>query len=265
MSTPEDDLLKELMRLTDNSEDELKAFISSLKKEVLGGFASGPVSKKAASKEPEYTFENYPHFRPAGQVLKYTLRFTLRGIKPPIWRKVEVPSNISLRHLSELILVVMGWYGDLLNQFRVGQTYYEPAYQRDGDYENMAFSPVRHYNQEDYSIADILTEKGKHVLFDYDFGDSWEHEIRLSSIEDYAEGEPRRIKFLSGKRACPPEDCGGIWGYEELCELLEKRAAGKRLKRDDKERLEWCFGDEDFDPDQLDLDACADAADALNE
>ncbi|MBR1406671.1 MAG: hypothetical protein IJ578_07055 [Bacteroidales bacterium] len=83
-------------------------------------------------------------------------------------------------------------------------------------------------------------------------------------IEKYEEGEPRRIKFVSGKRVCPPEDCGGIWGYEELCGLQAKLAAGKRLKREDRERLEWYF-EEDFDPDLLDLDACADAADALNE
>lgn len=108
-------------------------------------------------------------------------------------------------------------YYSALNQFRKGiDTYYEPYYQRDGDYEDFSDDRIRHYNQEDYTIAQMLADKGKHVVFEYDFGDSWEHEVTLSSVDEYKDGEARVIRFVSGKRACPPEDCGGIWGYEEL-------------------------------------------------
>lgn len=124
-----------------------------------------------------------------------------------------------------------------------------------------------HFNQEEFSIGQILEEKGRSFTFDYDFGDGWEHEVRLSSVSEYADGEPRKIRFVSCKRACPPEDCGGLWGYDELCGIVRKKASGKRLTRDERERLEWYSGDYDdcFDPDLLDLDACADAAEALND
>ena len=64
-----------------------------------------------------------------------------------------------------------------------------------------------------------LHEEGETIVWEYDFGDSWEHDVRLSSFEEYAEGEPRQIVFVGGKRVCPPEDCGGVRGYEKLLEL----------------------------------------------
>lgn len=172
---------------------------------------------KMSTARKKYTEENYPHFQPAKKVRKFTLRITLKGIRPAIWRKVEVPSNITLRHLSELILPLMGWTGYHLNQFRKGDDLFTPAYQsEDNDVDR--FYGIRQHASEEFIIADILREKGKTVLFEYDFGDDWQHDIRLSSVADYKPDEPHRIRFVGGKRACPPEDCGGVWGYEELCE-----------------------------------------------
>ena len=263
MTNPEQDLIKELMRLTGQGEAEAQGFLETLKKKMLG-----EVGMAAAGGEKVFTEDDYPRYLPSDHVLKYALRITLKHISPAIWRKVEVPSNISLRHLSELIMAVMGWSGYHLNQFRKGlDTYYEPYYQRDGDMEGFSDVRIRHFNQEEFSVGQILEEKGRSFTFDYDFGDGWEHEVRLSSIAGYADGEPRKIRFVSGKRACPPEDCGGFWGYDELCSIVRKKASGKRLTRDELERLEWYSGDFDdcFDPELLDLDACADAAEALND
>lgn len=263
MNNPEQDLIQELMRLTGQGEAEAQGFLEALKKKMLG-----EAGMSSAGGEKAFTEEDYPHYLPSDHVQKYTLRITMKNISPAIWRKVEVPSNISLRHLSELIMAVMGWSGYHMNQFRKGlDTYYEPCYQRDGDMEDFSDVRIRHYNQEDFSIDQILEEKGRSFTFDYDFGDGWEHEVRLSSVSEYADGEPRKIRFASGKRACPPEDCGGLWGYEELCGIVRKKTSGKRLTRDERERLEWFSGNYDdcFDPELLDLDACADAADALND
>lgn len=263
MNNPEQDLIKELMRLTGRGEEESKAFLDKLTHKMT---AEAAVEKAAHS--DGFSRDDYPRYLPADVVRKYTIRITLKGITPAIWRKVEVPSNISLRHLSELIMAVMGWSGYHMNQFRKGlDTYYEPCYQRDGDMEDFSDVRIRHFNQEEFSIGQILEEKGRSFTFDYDFGDGWEHEVRLSSIAEYTDGEPRKIRFVSGKRACPPEDYGGLWGYDELCGIVRKKASGKRLTRDERERLVWYSGDYDdcFDPELLDLDACADAAEALND
>lgn len=131
------------------------------------------------------------------------------GLKPAIYRKFSVPSNISLRHLSEMLVELMGWGGGHLNQFRKGDDYYAPAYQRENEMP-VFFGRARNYNQEDYRLSDILYEKGKTIEWEYDFGDSWCHDVRLSSIGEYTEGEPL-VSFIKGERACPPEDCGGIW------------------------------------------------------
>lgn len=203
---------------------------------------------------------NYPHFLPRENVQKYTLRVTLQGSDPKIYRKFNVPSNITLRHLSELILELMGWTNEHLNQFRKGNDYYAPAYQREHELPPL-FATVpdgfpsgpRNHNQEEYTLSDILNVKGKTVEWEYDFGDSWCHDVRLSSIGEYAEGEPL-ITFIKGERECPPEDCGGIWGYTDLLELHEKKKSRKRLTADEKDRLEWYEMDEDFDPADFDTD-----------
>lgn len=196
--------------------------------------------------EPEFDCDNYPHSLPREKVEKYTLRVTLQGIKPSIFRKFNVPSNISLRHLSELIIDLMGWRGEHLNHFRKGDNYYAPAYQREGEMPIM-FCQARNFNQEDFVLSDLLSEKGKSIEWEYDFGDSWCHDVRLSSIGEYSDGEPL-ISFIQGKRACPPEDCGGVWGYQELLELRAKKEAHKRLTNEEKERLEWYELDDLSDP-----------------
>lgn len=157
----------------------------------------------------------------------------------------------------------MGWMGEHLNQFRKGDSCFAPFYQREGEMPPL-FGRIRNYNQEDFALGEILCEKGDTMIWEYDFGDSWEHDVRLSSVEEYAEGEARKIVFVGGKRACPPEDCGGIWGYEELLELHARRAAHKRISADDRERLEWYGMDRDFDLEWLSLEECREIVEAFN-
>ena len=225
--------------------------------------ADAQQAQKRSAPHEAYTIDNFPLYREADQVLKYTVRVALRGIKPPIWRKVIVPSNISLRLFGDLILELMGWMGEHLNQFRKGDSYYAPAYQREDETPSL-YGRDENFNQEDFALGEILREKGDAMVWEYDFGDGWEHDVRLSSVEEYAEGEERKIVFVSGKRACPPEDCGGIWGYEELLELHARRAARKRISADDRERLEWYGMDRDFDPEWLSLEECREIAEAFN-
>lgn len=235
----QDAMLSFLQQMSQMSDDEQDRFLDNL--ESSFGFGDDSASDEGG---------DYPHFLPRPNVHKYTLRVTLRGLKPAIYRKFCVPSNITLRHLSELLLELMGWEGYHLNQFRKGFNFYAPAYQREDEIP-VLFGPARNYNQEDYTLSDLLSEKGKSIEWEYDFGDSWYHDIRLSSIGDYAEGEPL-ITFIKGERECPPEDCGSIWGYQELLELHEKRKSRKRLTSEEKGRLEWYGMDGDFDPTYFD-------------
>ncbi len=201
-------------------------------------------SVEGCNNASDYDMDNYPHFSLCKNIQKYTLRVTLHGIKPAIYRKVTVPTNITLRHLSELLLPLMGWEDYHMNQFRKGYDVYSPAYQREFDFPS--WGETRNFNQEDYTLSDILSEKGKTIEWEYDFGDSWCHDIRLSSIGEYSEGEPL-ISFVQGERACPPEDCGGVWGYEELLQIYEKKKSGKRLSVDEREHLSYYdIDDPDF-------------------
>lgn len=219
---------------------------------------------KMSTARKKYTEENYPHYQLAQTVKKYTLRITLKGIRPSIWRKVEVPSNITLRHLAELIITLMGWSGYHLHQFYKGDDYFIPAYQSDKSDDNDFFGCQTHASEE-FIIADILREKGKSVTFEYDFGDEWRHEVRLSSVADYAPEEPHRIKFVGGKRACPPEDCGGVWGYEEFCKG-ESSAEGESSEYWDlcgKEVI--CSDPSNYDPEEFDAEEAAQLCEDFNE
>lgn len=256
-----EDLLQGFMQMTGLSRKEAEKILCKSVSEMNNGpifKAQAPKKKGKRSPKPKYDEENYPHFLPSDNIKKYTVRVSLKGITPVVWRKFECPSNISLRHLTELLIPLMGWENEHLNQIEIGQdTYYVPFYQHDSDNDW-----GDHRYQEEYMLSDILCEKGKTIRWEYDFGDSWKHEIRLSEIGEYMVDEPHDIVFKSGKRVCPPEDCGGVWGYQELLELHEKRKSHKRLTSEEKEHLEWYGIDNNYDPDEdFDEYECMDICD----
>ena len=92
--------------------------------------------------------------------------------------------------------------------------------------------------------------KGDRLKFEYDFGDSWTHDLWVKGAREYAPDEEPAIKLLKAHGKCPPEDCGGVWGYAELLELNKK----KRKTARDRERLEWYDIPKDFDPETCDLE-----------
>ena len=250
-----EELIQTIMKMTGSTRKDVENTLARSMGEMFNmGNASAKQKKTSKRKKDEYTEEKYPHYHSSRNVLKYTLRITLREIKPAIWRKIEVPSNITLRHLGDLISDLMGWSGYHLNQFRKRNDYYMPAYQRDGE-EDYVWN-CNNYNQEDFTIDDVLQKKTETFIWEYDFGDSWEHEVRLSSIGEYKPGEERKIRFVGGKRQCPPEDCGSYWGYDELIETFNRFKAGEKLSEDELENLEWAGWDEDYDPDYLDVEFC---------
>lgn len=172
-------------------------------------------------------------YKPAVDVKRYTLHIKLSGIKPPIWREVEVPSNLTLSSLASVILLAMGWNEDHLHQFIVGQgrkaIYYATSiHEIEADSANFESRDGRKY-----SIGDLLKCKGGSVTFEYDYGDSWLHTVTLTASEEYGNGK-KEVNLLAGERACPPEDCGGFPGYQHLCQLMKKPNSSEA-----QEQIEW--------------------------
>ncbi len=168
----------------------------------------------------------------------YQFKVTLRGIKPPIWRRFQVYSDITFYELHQIIQEVMGWYDSHLHAFDVGGLLVTDA-------ETLVEVWEDGVDEERVRLKKHLTWEGQKIRYEYDFGDSWEHDVVLEKILA-AEPNVHYPLCLKGKRACPPEDCGGIWGYADLLEALADPAHPEH-----EMYLEWLG--EDLDPEAFDL------------
>lgn len=140
----------------------------------------------------------------------YRLKITLRDVRPPVWRRVEVAGTTTLHQLHCVIQEAMGWTDSHLHQVEVeGESYSEPEFGLD-DFGDRSVKNERRVRLDQLS----LRPKQK-FTYEYDFGDDWRHEIMVEKIS----GPEARVSYprcLAGKRACPPEDCGGAWGLRQL-------------------------------------------------
>ena len=168
----------------------------------------------------------------------YQLKVTLKESKPPIWRRIQVRGSTTLAKLHQVLQVVMGWTDSHLHQFIVGGVYFGVP---DPEWDLEVKSERR------VQLAQVLPDVKNRLVYEYDFGDSWAHELIVEKILPPEPGV-RYPRCLAGKRACPPEDCGGVPGY---CQILE--ALAEPEAEEHEELLAW-VGD-DFDPERLDLDA----------
>ena len=168
----------------------------------------------------------------------YQIKITLKDIKPPVWRRLQVTNDTVLEKLHEIIQVAMGWGNYHLHQFIVGHTYYgEP----DPDYGDDEME-----NENGVPISQLVSREGARFHYEYDFGDSWVHEILVEKILPMEKGTQYPV-CIKGKRACPPEDVGGVWGYSEFLETIMNP---KDPEYDDM--VEWAGGD--FNPEIFDMD-----------
>ncbi len=167
----------------------------------------------------------------------YQIKVSLKHSKPPIWRRIEVRGDTRLDELHHILQTTMGWWDAHLHQYIVGRTFYGQLHP---DYGMMDM-----LDESKYSLNQIAPGIKSKFVYEYDFGDSWEHDIVVEKILAPEKGVhyPRCIK---GKRACPPEDIGGVWGYANFVEIIKNP---KHPQHDDM--LEWVGGD--FDPEVFDM------------
>ena len=179
----------------------------------------------------------------------YQLKITLLESKPAIWRRVQVPGNITLIKLHHALQVLMGWQDYHLHQFTVNGELYG---MRVDDWQDATPELVDERGVRLYRIAPVA---GTRLVYEYDFGDSWQLEIIIENISlsqaDTQEGighAPAHVLCLDGQRAGPPEDVGGIGGYEEFVKAIRNRRHPEHSSW-----LEWVGGS--FDPEKFDLEA----------
>ena len=189
----------------------------------------------------------------------YQFKITLLDISPPIWRIIQVPSKYNFWDLHIAIQDSMGWLDYHLHVFR-----FQSPHKMEGieigipdeemieDIEDGAFLPGW-----DIKICDYFTKPGNKTLYEYDFGDCWEHELILENIL------PKEIKTkyprcIAGERACPPEDCGSVPGYYRLLEILKNTK-----HKEYTETINWLKGhaknyypyhSDEFDPNKVHFD-----------
>jgi hypothetical protein len=172
----------------------------------------------------------------------YVLHIDLAGSKPAIWRKLRVPGIFTLGDLHAALQIAFGWEEDHLHSFTIGSAEYGMM-----SMDGMDLPDNDMADEDDFYLDDLGLKKNQTFTYLYDFGDSWEHTVRVSEIIATDEDpEIARPICIEGERAGPPEDSGGIWGYKDILEALKK----PKLKKN-REILEWVG---DFDPEYFSLE-----------
>ncbi|HUS62411.1 MAG TPA: plasmid pRiA4b ORF-3 family protein [Acidimicrobiales bacterium] len=198
---------------------------------VVGG--TEPMAKVAFPGERTAAAPS-PRARAASDV--YQLKVTLLDTKPPIWRRVLIDGGTTLDHLHEVIQAAFGWWNYHLHEFEVGRTRYDVP---DPD-EDWGEPP----QDERRPRIDSIADKGSSFRYTYDFGDGWDHRVVVEKVLP-SDATPTVPACIDGRRACPPEDCGGTWGYRELLAIL-----GNPAHPEHDARRDWIG--RPFDPDAFD-------------
>ena len=180
--------------------------------------------------------------RITGKTQIFQLKIQLRNLRPPIWRRVLVPGEMTLAGLHDVIQTAMGWTNSHLHEFEIEGVSYGDPDPDDWGPEFADESKVKLFR---------VAHQGDRIRYTYDFGDGWEHDVL---VEKVARPEPDNDypSCIAGRRACPPEDVGGPWGYEAFL-----TAVGDPDHEEHAHWTEWIGGR--FDPDELDLAAVNEA------
>jgi len=177
--------------------------------------------------------------------MTFQFRIQLKNVaKPPVWRQIQVPEKLTFHDLHHLIQLIFGWEDCHLYQFSPKGYGSNPVISipSEDDWEQPEMNAMK------TKLKKVFTSEKQTFNYLYDFGDDWGHQIVLEKIL------PDDIKSpvcLAGKGACPPEDCGGAWGYENLKAILANP------KHEEHEVMKEWLGldeDEDWDANSFDID-----------
>lgn len=160
----------------------------------------------------------------------FQLKITLARTHPPVWRRIEVRPNITLSLFHNIIQCVMGWSDCHLHSFTSDKG--------------------KKISDESFRLKDVLPKEGSSLLYTYDFGDDWEHKVLLEKVSP-EDPERKYPRITAGKKACPPEDCGGVYGYAMIQQAFSADEDSVGYESD--EILDWLASD--YDPDIFDLTA----------
>lgn len=164
-----------------------------------------------------------------------TMKVTLRDVKPPVWRRIAVPDRITIYGLHKVLQDVMGWTNSHLHAFIAGNRKFSVP---DSD------SPEGEIDERKHLLRELVNGGVKKFVYEYDFGDDWLHDVVIESIGP-AEPDVTYPRCIEGIGACPPEDCGGPGGYEDLLDALKN-------PENNEELYEWAG---DWKPKPFDVDA----------
>ncbi len=211
---------------------------------LLGGQNGGSIAGASARRPsllapqpPPRPVRRVARRRRSGPPKIHQLKVTLKGIRPPIWRRLLIRSDTNLEQLHEVLQTTMGWFGGHLHQFVADDVQYGVPDDEWG---------VEVQDERRVTVADVAPAAGDRLVYEYDFGDGWEHDLLVEKVLEPEPGATYPV-CLKGRRACPPEDVGGIWGYAEFLQILSDPDHPEY-----EERLEWIGGE--FNPEEFDVE-----------
>lgn len=206
--------------------------------ESRSGGSSGSVLRAGATIEESTGMPTKPNANPREI---YQIKVTLLGARPPIWRRLLVPANLTFEDLHDVLQLAMEWQECHMHDFRVGQRRFGTP---DPDEKLMGLPDTA--NERTARLSSVLGRVGAKAVYTYDFGDGWEHAIVVEKILP-PDAEQAYPMCVGGKRHAPPEDCGGVPGFYNMLEAIGDP------EHDEYEEMRDWLGDE-FDPEAFSVD-----------
>ena len=171
----------------------------------------------------------------------YQLKVSLLYSEPLIWRRLQVSGSMTLAKLHDVIQLCMGWTDSHLHQFMISNNFYVPAGLEDD------WGEIKVFDETKFKLCDLEVDIRKQCMYEYDFGDGWQHQIEIEKVIALNEKPPQYPVLLAGERACPPEDIGGPSGYDDFLAIISDPE-----DEEYEEMRDW-YGSDDFDPDFFEM------------